>query len=197
MYEIVNTSGQQKKFEKTWEYFCKKFNWVNDPYALNGIRYNLLLPGNNRIFRRRKVIGTIEFIPYDPANPPSTVEGRYKFSTHKEIQSHQQKVWEIDKLCIHETYQRKGNFESVLHILYDHAMTHYPKYYVALMEKRLYRMVKFYYGYGVEKKGEELLGPTSSLVPVIIDVEQITSRQEYLEKLIGKKREGKYYSLPL
>lgn len=128
MYEIVKTSRRQKQFAMTWEYFCEKYGWYNDPYAKEGIRYNLLLPG-----RRKKVLGTNEFIPYNPQNPNSTVETHYPFSSFKEIQVNQNKVWEIDKLCIHKKYHRQGYFENFMNVFYDHALTHKPKYYVALI----------------------------------------------------------------
>ena len=53
MYEIVRTAKQQKKFEVTWEYFCRLYGWRNDPYAKSGVRYNLLHPEKS-IGRRRK-----------------------------------------------------------------------------------------------------------------------------------------------
>ncbi|MEB3103246.1 hypothetical protein [Ferviditalea candida] len=57
----------------------------------------------------RQQNGTVEFIPYDPFNPYSTVEGphRCEFSKLDEIRLNQQLVWEIDKLCMHEKYQRQ------------------------------------------------------------------------------------------
>ncbi|MFG6149963.1 hypothetical protein [Halobacillus sp. B23F22_1] len=195
MYEIVKTPKQQKRFEKTWEYFCEKFCWINDPYAADGIRYNLISKNKRMRVIRKRVIGTVEFIPYNPTNPHSTVEGRYPFSKLNEITSNLDFVWEIDKLCIHEDFQRAGNFEVFMHIMYDHILRYKAKYYVALIEKRLYRLIKFYYGYGVERTGSELAGPASTLIPVMIDVEKIVTKEKYVEKLIqtGKQPEN---SLP-
>ncbi|KIL49342.1 hypothetical protein [Jeotgalibacillus soli] len=185
MYEIVRTSRQQKEFEETWEYFCNKYNWYNDPYAKNGIRYNLLLPGTETK-RRKKIIGTIEFIPYNPTNPHSTVEGpnRFGFSTYEEIRLHQHRTWEIDKLCLHKEYHRRGFFHIFMHVFHNHAKTNSPKYYLALVEKKFFRMLKISFGLGVEQKGEELTGPGTTLVPVVFDIEKMMQDEETVRKLL-------------
>src|SRR5690625_3744934 len=107
MYELVKTSCQQKQFEKTWEYFCTKYDWLNDPYAKDGQRYNLITH-QGFIYKRKKAIGTIEFIPYDPTSKSSTVEGtdRFEFSKYDEIKLNQDYIWEIDKLCIRSEERR-------------------------------------------------------------------------------------------
>ena len=186
MYEIVKTRRQQKAFEHTWEYFCHKYGWCNDPYAKNGIRYNLLLH-NVGAFRQKKVIGTIEFIPYDPKNTNSTVEGptRWEFSKYEEVRLHQERIWEIDKLCIHQDYQRQGYLQHIVHILYDHAVRNKPKYYLALIEKKLYRMLRISFGIGVERKGEELVGPQTVLIPILFDIEKIMQDEERVKRFLG------------
>lgn len=144
---------------------------MNDPYAVNGCRYNLLYR-KGRIYRTKKVIGTIEFIPYDPKNLNSTVEGpaKFRFSKFDEIRSHQNQTREIDKLCIHKDFQRRGYFQIFMHILYDHATKNNPKYYLALIEKKFYRMLRISYGSNVKQKGEAHVGPTSALIPTVIDI---------------------------
>ncbi|MEK3796889.1 hypothetical protein MHI18_01325 [Peribacillus sp. FSL H8-0477] len=189
MYEIVKTSRQQIQFQHSWEYFCEKYNWENDPYAKDGIRYNLLLPE-----KKKKVIGTIEFIPYDPQNPDSTVEGRFPFSTFEDIRINQKRVWEIDKLCLNKEFHRQGFFEDFMHVFYDHATSHYPKYYVALMEKKFYRMMRISFGLGVDQRGEAMVGPSGALIPIVFDIEKIMQDEEVVKKLLamsssGKKRE--------
>jgi hypothetical protein len=179
MYEIVKSTREQKQFEKTWEYFCDVYGWCNDPYAKNGIRYNLLLPG-----KRRKVIGTMEFIPYDPKNPNSTVERHFSFSKFADIKLQQNRVWEIDKLCLQKDYQRRGYFSNFMHVFYDHAKNHQPKYYIALIEKKFFRMLRIFFGLGVEQKGEEFDGPSTALIPVIFDVEKIMQEEETVRRLL-------------
>lgn len=187
MYEKVKTRRQQRKFEKTWEYFCKKYNWYNDPYAKDGDRYNLLLH-KRPSYKPKKVIGTVEFIPYDPNNPNSTVEGinRFEFSKLSDVRLYQNRTWEVDKLCIHEDYQRKGYFLLFLHIIMEHANKHNTKYYLALIEKRLYQMLKVSFGSNVEQQGSPLVGPgDSSLIPTTI----------HIEKLLMDEKGGKYRRL--
>lgn len=172
MYEMVGTKRQQKQFEKTWEYFCEEFGWVNDPYAETGLRYNIRV-GKRSWHRRHKVIGTIELIPYDPDNPDSTVEGRFPFSAIEEISCNKQYTWEIDKLCIHRDFQRMGNFPTFLQILNDHAKQHDSLYYVALIEKKFFRMLRISYEGCFKQVGDELIGPTTSLVPAYADAHHI------------------------
>ena len=179
MFEIVTTTKQQKQFETTWEYFCKKYGWDNDPYAKDGIRYNLLLPGI-----KKKVIGTVEFIPYNPNNPNSTVEGRFPFSSFEDIRIHQERVWEIDKLCLHKDYHRLGYFDYFIHVFYEHIIHNHPKYYVALMERKFFRMVRISFGLGVEQRGEAMVGPDSVLIPVVLDIEKIIQDEKKMEKLL-------------
>ncbi|MBD1380845.1 hypothetical protein [Metabacillus arenae] len=184
MYEQVKSSKQQKVFEHTWEYFCQKYGWYNDPYSKNGIRYNLLLPYVHEK-KQNKVIGTIEFIPYNPKNPNSTVEGRCNFIQYEEIRSNQHRIWEIDKLCIHQEYQRKGHFQSFMAIFYDHAKKNKPKYYLALIEKKFFRMLRISFGIGIIQKGKALEGPTTALIPIVFDVENIMQNEEKVRELLG------------
>ncbi|OZU89297.1 hypothetical protein CIL03_06150 [Virgibacillus indicus] len=190
MYEIVQTKRQQKHFETTWEYFCNKYGWYNDPYAENGNRYNLLLHKKG-FCKRKKVIGTIEFIPYDPKNPQSTVETRFQFSKYDEIKLQQNRIWEIDKLCLHKDYQRKGYFHAFSHVLYDHITKNEPKYYLALIEKKFFRMLKMMLGSVVEQKGEALIGPTTALIPTVFNIEKVMEDKERVNKLLT---EYKIYS---
>lgn len=188
MYEIVRTKKQQVQFQKTWEFFCQKYGWMNDPYASDGIRYNMFLP-RKHLFNSKQVIGTVEFIPYDPANPNSTVVGRSHFTQQSEIIANQNRVWEIDKICIHEHYQRQGHFLTILHIFYDHALKHEPKYYIGLMEQRFFRMVRIAFGVAVEQKEDAFIGPTTSLVPVCLDIEAIMNDPQTLKRLLKIKGE--------
>lgn len=185
-YERVHTDKQQRQFEETWEYFCRKYDWENDPYAPNGVRYNLIVPGQ-RWFGKRKVMGTIEFIPYDPNNPNSTVEGRYGMSFYalQEIRDHRERVWEVDKICLHEDYQRKGFFHIFPEILLEHAKEHKAKYYLGLMEEKFYRMLRIGYGLDVVRKGSPVQGPKTTLVPVVFNVESILHHEGKLNRLLG------------
>lgn len=185
MYELVKTSRQQKKFEKTWEYFCAKYDWLNDPYAKDGKRYCLILR-QGIIYKRKKTIGTIEFIPYNPNNKDSTVEGpdRFHFSKYDEIKLNKDYTWEIDKLCIHQDYQRQGYFHNFMHVIFHHATENHTKYYLSLMEQKLYRMLKFMLGSFIEQKGEPLVGKTTSLIPTVIHIENILNDTEKTRKLL-------------
>lgn len=185
MYELVKTSRQQKNFEKTWEYFCEKYDWFNDPYAKDGQRYSLIIR-KGAIYKRKKTIGTIEFIPYNPNNKDSTVEGpdRFQFSKYEEIKLNKDRIWEIDKLCIHEDYQRQGYFINFIHIIFQHAAKNQTKYYLSLMEQKLYRMLKIKLGTFIEQKGEPLVGATTSLIPTIIHIEKIINNQEKARELL-------------
>lgn len=183
MFEIVSTRKQQKEFELTWEYYCEKYGWMNDPYAKNGVRYIITTP--NSFLKKRKVIGTIEFIPYHPNNPDSTVQKGADFSQYKEIYHHQNDVWEIDKLCLHEDYQRKGYFHLFFHIFLEHVKKYNPMYYIALMENRFYRMMRISYGFRIEQKEEPLVGPNGmSLVPIAVDVGEIRKDEGKMEELL-------------
>ncbi|CAG9620757.1 hypothetical protein [Sutcliffiella rhizosphaerae] len=186
MFEIVKNSKQQKAFQQTWEHICEKQDWYNDPYARNGVRYNLLHIERKVIFSKKKVIGTIEFLPYDPLNPQSTVEGpsKYEFSKLEKVKLHQDRTWEIDKLCLNEAYQRKGNFPLFIHIFYDHIQKHNPKYYIGLMEKKFFRMVRIIFGIGLEQPGDELCGSTTSLIPVIFHIEKLMEDKEKVEHFL-------------
>lgn len=187
MYELVKTRRQQRKFEKTWEYFCAKYNWHNDPYAKDGQRYNLIISEGN-FYKRKKVIGTIELIPYDPNNKNSTVEGpdRFRFSKCDDIRLNKDRIWEIDKLCIHKSYQRQGYFRNFLHIIFYHATENHAKYYLALIEHKLYRMLKFILGSSIEQKDDPIAGSTTSLIPVVIHIEKVLNDQEKTSKLLDR-----------
>lgn len=162
--------------------------WYNDPYGENSVRYNLLLP--RRVpFLYPKVIGTIEFTPFDPAHSYSSVEGpnRSSLSSYADIAAFQARTWEIDKLCIRRSYQRSGYFQGFFHIFYDHAMRYSPKFYVALIEKKLYRMLRML-GLAVEQRGQAFAGPNTSLVPVVFGVESIMNQPERVQTYLQMNR---------
>ncbi|WP_226667521.1 hypothetical protein [Metabacillus litoralis] len=185
-YELVSTVKQQKEFENIWGYMCAKNGWLNDPYASNGVRYNLIQRTKWGL-KRKRVIGTIEFIPYHPENPNSTVEGpnRYQFSRLDEIKLNHQHIWEIDKLCIHEEYQRRGIFPIFMKVFYDHCSKYNPKYYLALIEKKLFRMLKISFSLAVEQKGDDIIGPNTALIPMIFDVEKMMKDKNKVDSLLS------------
>ncbi|MGM0836102.1 MAG: hypothetical protein ACQEV7_08090 [Bacillota bacterium] len=174
MHEQVKSRKQLESFKKVWEPICRQQRWMNDPYDPGGIRFNLLLPQDNifRFFKKKEVIGTIEFLRFNPDSPYCTVEGpdRYKFSGLKEIVKHQDRVWEIDKLCLKEKYQGKAYFPYFFHIFLDHIITYQPKYYIGLMEKRFFTMIKARFGSAIELKAE-FKGQNTALMAVVFDVE--------------------------
>jgi len=180
MFEIVKTKKQQKQFEQIWEYFCRKYDWYNDPYTKGGVRYLMLHPQDSK-----KAIGTVEFVPYSPSNPESTVERHFSFTSFPEIISNEGRVWEIDKLSIHNDYQSKGLFVQFFPIFYQHARDYQPKYYISLMEKKFYRMVRIVFGFAVMQRGEEMEGDTTALIPVIFDIEAIMNNSSRVNQLLA------------
>ncbi|MGP1907747.1 hypothetical protein ACTSEZ_06215 [Metabacillus sp. JX24] len=184
--EKVCNEKQQKEFENTWETLCSKMGWFNDPYSKHGVRYLIVLGENNN----REIIGTIEFIPYHPNNPHSTVEGKTEisFSLLPEFKNNYKRIWEIDKLCIKQEYQRKGYFYLILYVFYYHVRQYSPRYYIALIEKKFFRMLKISFGLHVEKVGEELIGPGTSLVPVTFDIERIMNNKKAVDSLLEKDK---------
>lgn len=184
MFELAKSARQQREFKLLWEDICHKSGWANDPYAENGDRYNLLLPKNS-FLKRKKVIGTIEFIPYLQTNQYSAAEERFKFSELPEIKSHMDRVWEIDKLCLHARYQRRGYFRSFSHIFFDHINKYSPKYYLGLIEKKFYRMLRFTFGSNVKQKGKALTGPNTALIPAVIDIECIQRDEKAIRSFMN------------
>lgn len=193
MFHKIENEKDFKSFKRTWRKVCKKQKWHNDAYSPVGVKYNLTQSMSSRFpFRKRdKTIGTIEFIPYFPKNPYSSVDGpdRYSFSTLPAIQKNQGRVWEIDKLCLATEYQRKGYFENFFFVFEDHINTYQPKFYIALMEKKFYRMMRMMFGLAIEGK-KEFIGQANSLIAVIFDVEKLmydTKKVETIKKMAGIK----------
>ncbi|MGP4074882.1 hypothetical protein [Halobacillus sp. K22] len=185
MFQLVTTKKHQKNFERTWEYFCHKNRWYNDPYASNGVRYNLM--------NKNETIGTIEFIPFLPNSPTSTIEGKScDFSRFYDIAKQGGKVWEVDKLCIKEKYQRRGYFDQFIQVLYEHMSEYKPIYYLAFIEEKFYRMLKINFGLQMEVLGEPLMEHSTKLVPISIKVEDLIQRhdQEFegMKAARGRKR---------
>lgn len=186
MFQKVENKKDFKTFKKTWGKVCRKQKWHNDPYSPDGIKYNLK-QSHSSIFpfkNRETIFGTIEFIPYSPGNSYSSVEGpnRYSFSTLPAIQENQGRVWEIDKLCLASEYQRKGYFESFFRVFDDHINTYQPKFYIALMEKKFYRMMRIMFGLAIEGK-KEFSGHNNSLIAVIFDVEKLMDDRKKVDAL--------------
>ncbi|NMH75310.1 hypothetical protein HF078_19710 [Bacillus sp. RO2] len=196
MYEQVLNRKQFKSFQNVWEPICKKQRWLNDPYAPDGVRFNLLLPQEKLFFvlKKREVIGTVEFLKFNPKSPYCTVEGhnKYKFSVLEEIVNNQDKVWEIDKLCLKEAYQGRIYFSYFFHVFLDHIITYQPKYYIGLMEKKFYLMIKARFGRAIELK-EEIKGPGTSLMAVMFDVERAMKdsvKMKALRKVLNNELGG-------
>ena len=180
-YELVRTVKQQQDFERTWEYFCRKYRWVNDTYAPDGIRYNLILP-KRHLFQKRTVIGTAEFIPFDPVQRHQKIKELYR--EHAEFESDPDRVWEIDKLCLHQAYQRQGYFQIFLLIFMEHALAHRVKFYIGHMEEKFFRMLRIWYGLELEAKGKPVRGAKASLVPVLFDVEKALCNEEKVKRVL-------------
>ncbi|PAV31563.1 hypothetical protein CIL05_02590 [Virgibacillus profundi] len=87
-------------------------------------------------------------------------------------------------MCIHKDYQRQGYFQIFSHILYDHINKNGSKYYVALIEKKFYRMLRFMLGSGVEQKGKALIGPTTALIPTILNINKIMEDEVKVKRLL-------------
>jgi len=189
LFMLVAGKRQERSFRRTWEYFCRKYGWGNDPYAADGVRY-VLLRGGRIPFVRRRTVGTIEFVPYRPGNPRSTVEGPHKhvFSAEAEIREDPSRIWEIDKLCIAEAYQRRGHFGGFMDVFYDHAQRFAPRYYIALVERRLYRLLRIAFGLGVEQRGPAMEGPTSALIPVLFDIGRIMANKAEVSRVLEEAR---------
>lgn len=181
MYEIVKSKKQQKEFEKTWEYFCRKNNWYNDPYTKIGVRYLIKHPEN-----RKKAIGTIELVPYSPTNPESTVEKHHSFAHYEEIAAHKGRVWEIDKLCLHKDYHRQGHIVHIIQVLYNHSLEYEPKYYIGLMEKKFFRMARIVFGVPIIQRSSALVFDDSTLIPIVLDIEK---NKEKLGMLIANGKQ--------
>ncbi|WP_394218317.1 hypothetical protein [Halobacillus trueperi] len=184
MFKVVQTKKQQKEFERTWEYFCCKYRWYNDPYAAEGVRYNIM--------DKKKTIGTIEFIPYVPHSPTSTIEGKScDFSMFHNLAKNNGSVWEVDKLCIKEEYQRQGYFEQFIQVLYHHVTEHQPAYYLAYIESKFYRMLKINFGLQIEVLGKPLIEHNTRLIPISIKADDLIPRHSALFEGVGGKRKRK------
>lgn len=183
MYEVVKNTTQKKEFLKTWDFFCSKYDWENEPDGGKGIQYNLLLPAAES----KKVIGTVELIPISLSKLKRNLgeSNGYMLSQFDEIKVNNNRIWEIDKVCILEEFQRQGHFKVILQILYDHALKYKPKYYVGHIEKKFYRMLRIFLGIRIERKGEEFISPNSTLIPIIIDVEKIMNDKKKLVQLLN------------
>lgn len=72
-------------------------------------------------------------------------------------------------------------------------MKYKPKYYLALIEKKFYRMLRISFGFELEQKGEELIGQSTVLIPVAINIEKLLQDNEPLENCCMVKK-TKYLS---
>lgn len=88
-------------------------------------------------------------------------------------------------------HHRKGYFHIFSHILYDHMAKNEPKYYLALVEEKFFRMLKIMLSSVVERKGEALTVPTTALIPTIINIEKAMEDKVRVNKLLT---EYKIYS---
>lgn len=131
--------------------------------------------------------GTIELVPYSPTNPESTVERHHSFSDYEEINLHQGRVWEMDKLCLHKEYHHQGYFVHIIQVLYNHALEHNPKYYIGLMEKKFFRMARIFLGVHFVQRSEALVFDESTLIPVVLDIESIIRDEGKLAELFSLK----------
>lgn len=179
MFKKVTSQKEQEAFAATWEYFCERNGWHKDPYAQTGERYQLLLSK-----RDPTVIGTIEFIPY---HEEVEVERYFRFSKIPSIFQQQERVWEIDKLCLHKDYHRQGYFFHFFEIIYDHALLHQPKYYIAILEKKLYRLLKMSVGRRMIRVDKQTVRSEASLIPVVIQIEQIMKDDTILQSLLLRR----------
>ena len=129
-------------------------------------------------------------VPYSPTNPESTVERHHSFADYEEITLYQERVWEIDKLCLHKEYHRQGYFVHLIHVLYNHALENQPKYYIGLMKKKFFRMARIFLGVPVIQRSDELVFDDSTLIPVVLDIESIMLARAKLDVLLSLQKEN-------
>lgn len=182
MYELVKTKRQERNFNQTWDYFCQTYGWHNDRRTARGLNYNLVVP-RDRFLKRRRIIGTIEFAPYKTPSVNQEVDrlGRFNFMKFTEVRNHLDHVWEIDKVSILEEYQRKGYLKYFFPLIVDHAVKHQVIYYISLIELHFYRLLKYKYGTLIEKKGNAFITSSTTLIPTLIHIGAFITSQASVE----------------
>jgi hypothetical protein len=170
MFKEVKTKSEMEIFNSIWKNnFSKKQYEVED---FEGSASRFLIENE-----KGEYFGTVELLPYTTDKEKSTVEDMFEFSEldiTKQTPIHQ--IYEIDKLSVLQTEEKKGTLQNILRLLIDFAGKNNIEYYYALINPMLFRALKTTYHFPVEKAGKMVRTEKYSIQPMYI------GRKEALEK---------------
>lgn len=132
-----------------------------------------------------EVVGTVEVKPYFPNI--SVIERSFPFSNNQILQGDGLNIAEIGRVTIIESHQSSGAFDNLLSTLAQHTQSYGIDFYVALMDRRLYRALLMSYGIPVTALGEKRFYKGHVVIPVLIDVRFAMSNSENYKWLKNKE----------
>lgn len=162
----VTTPFLQEKFNQIWE-TC----WKEKGYELEYSKH-----ANQFIFGAGKGCVELKQFRHEIDDFFKTSKDNdiknFRFSKLEEIKHCLDKTFEIDKLSILKENRGKRILDDILLFLGDFALENNVKYYIALLEPKLFLSLKIFYHLPIKKVGKTFHYKGDKVVPIVFNVEK-------------------------
>lgn len=119
-------------------------------------------------------VGTVEFKSYCH----SDIEENFAFSRFDYIKTNKNNTVELDKLSILPEKRGKNVLSELLTLITDFAFENKVRYYIALIEPKLFLTLKRFYKVPVMKLGPSFYYKGDDVVPMCLDAEIVYNEKE-------------------
>lgn len=163
MIELVECTDKKEIFDSIWQSAWEE-KGVNDEFPDDGQKYLVKIVDGS-------YIGTFEIFPFFKGCPLDTI---YRFSSRKELLDN--KVIEIDKVAIRLEYRLRGYVKEMVNFFLNYAIENDCKYVIALIDQSFYGLLKTRINVPIHIIDHSLDKEREGVVPIIVDVEEVTNR---------------------
>ncbi|WP_064091533.1 GNAT family N-acetyltransferase [Rossellomorea aquimaris] len=184
MYKKVETNEEMRIFDSIWI----------PAWQEKGFELECQLGQVERflISNYKEYIGTLSLRPY---NNDSTIDDVFKFREINMIKGNSGYVIEIEKFAIAKKYRGIKNLQLMMLTILELARNNHCKYYIAVIDSVFCHVIQKVSPSTVFKLGSTIKYKNTSLVPIIVDVQNAISNisiYNQLEKFYPTNKETLY-----
>jgi hypothetical protein len=168
MYLTTKNETNKMLFNQTWKQIAEEIECAYSPVSDGG---HLILDESGQ------GIGTIELIPFQP-HSKQAVDTYFDFSNCQDILKYGDKLHAIGKLgLLKESRGSKGgHFQTLLEAIIEHSQENGVDYYIATLNKDVYRSLMFLYRPKLEILSDRIELSKISIYPVVLHMKETLER---------------------
>jgi hypothetical protein len=174
MISKVEAARELAEFDELW-----MESWREKGYGFEDSKKAL---GRFLFMCEGEYVGTIEFKLFKN----STIEEIFSFSSFQYIKDNIEHVAEIDKLSIKKENRKKQILNHILSLMTHFAEDNHIRYYIALIEPKLFFSLKAFYHLPVKKLGRKFFYKGDDVIPISFDVRIVNQNKDKYEWLMDR-----------